>query len=259
MSSYPPPPPRRRVAPVEPAAPTRADRRGENRYRRRRGRIVIAVIAVLALVAAGAAFALSSGESGPEFEASTTVELEPGLATLEYVPAFQSQIELPADVRDQMLGAIGTYIDDGIVVALRRGKAPNPPLAEAFDQGALAALEGPDRASLLDEGLPKAVGKIKVTSEPISFSGLVVDGNVVVATANVSFTITARAEQGVIRIERSGEFDFAPDASGAWKVSGWKIDANRSGPGVTPAPTTTLPGGDTATTAPGSPATTLEP
>jgi len=203
--------------------------------------IVLIVVAVVALGGGG------GGKSGPEFKASTNVDLTVGEVKVFGVNPLK-QIEFPPAIRDAVLSTLGTYVDNGIVNPLRKGKADNAALLTAFDAAAAPRLDGPDRAILVDEGLPKAVGAIKVTTPPVIMDALADrDGNIVLVTANVDLQVSSRAEKGTVKIRRLGSFVFAADANGAWKISGWTLSVTRTGPGVATAPTTAPP----ATAAPG--------
>ena len=252
------PVPHRTQVVVPPSATTRAQRQAENRAPDRSGGRsggtrwgLVATLAVLGVVVvvAAAFFVLkkdSTEKSGPAFKTSTAVDLQPGATKIETV-GFSG--DLPPDVQNQVLSALGVYVDNGIVAPLRTGKATDASLAATFDTAAIARLAGPDRAIVLDEGLPKAVGKIAVTTPPVPMTALVDrDNKVILVTTDVQFAVKARAAKGVVTINRTGSFVFAPDASGAWKITGWTLSTDRGGPGVTPAPASSDP--TTTTVAP---------
>ena len=251
--SVPPPPPRRRDAPtfVAPDPPpidpeARAARRAEERNGGdRRWVWIVASVLVVILIAGGAALALSGGggDSSSNVKASTTVDLKAGALKIESVSVFPPlPKEFPTDVRDKVLKTIGTYIDKGIVASLRTSKADDAGLAPAFDAGAAAKLTGPDRAVLLDEGLPKAVGNLKVTTPPVPLTALsAADGNVQLVAADIKLEITAHAASGLVKISRSGTLVFALQLSGDWRITGWTLHIDRSGPGLPSAPTSTTP------------------
>lgn len=200
---------------------------------------------LVVLIGAAAVVVSSGGSSGPEFKASTSVKLSAGDLSLEKLVFLKPPDTFPTDVRDQILSSVGTYVDDAIVKPLRTGAADDTALGAVFDQAGLAQLAAGDRAILLDEGLPKALGKIAVTTPPVAMSALVdATGKVQLVTATIDLKITAQGKQGVVKIERSGTLVFALDASGAWKITGWTLHVDRSGPGVT-LPTTTAPAADT--------------
>lgn len=204
---------------------------------------------VAAVAIAGGAFAVLSGggDSGPEFKASTSVDLQAGETKVETVGLVGPQ--LPTEVRDQMLSTIGTYVDGGIVKALRTGKADDAELAAIFDAGATAQLAGDARALLYDEGQPKAVGKVAITTPPVAFTALVDrDGNFTLVSANLDLDVKARAEKGTVTVKRTGSFVFAPDPSGVWKITGWTFAVTRGGTALPT--TTTAPADPTATSTP---------
>jgi hypothetical protein len=197
------------------------------------------------VVGAAAFFVLkkdSTENAGPQFKASTAVDLQAGEAT---VSAVGNPVEFPADVRDQVLTTLGAYVETGVVAPLRQGKADDAALATAFDPAAITRLSGADRALVLDEGLPKAVGRVSVTTPPVPLNALVDrDGKVVAISAGVQLAVNARAAKGTVQINRTGSFVLAPDAGGAWRITGWTLSTDRGGPGVTPAPA----GSDSTTT-----------
>jgi hypothetical protein len=268
--SVPPPPPRRtqpaapgpaggqtgaqaprRTQVVAQPSPTRAQRQAQSQPPGRSGGRrwgLVAALAVLGVVvvAAAAFFVLKSGsneKSAPVFKASTAVDLQPGEAT---VAAVENPIEFPTDARDAALATLGNYVETGIVAPLRKGTVDDAALATVFDEAAIARLVGAERAIVLDEGLPKAVGKVTVTTPPVPLTALADrDGKVVLVTVGVQFAVKARAENGVIQINRTGSFVLAPDATGTWKITGWTLTTDRGGPGVAPAST---PASDTTPT-----------
>ena len=243
---------------VPPPAATRAQRQAQNRPTGRSGGRsggtrwgLVAALAVLGVVvvAAAAFFVLkkdSNEKSAPAFKASTAVDLQSGATTIAGVSFIA---DFPPDVQNQVLATLGAYVDNGIVTPLRKGKATDASLAAAFDTAAIARLVGPERAIVLDENLPKAVGKITVTTPPVPLSALIDrDNTPLLVTTDVQFAVKARTAKGVVTINRTGSFVFAPDASGAWKITGWTLSTDRGGPGVTPAPAASDP--TTTTVAP---------
>jgi hypothetical protein len=224
--------------------PRRAGRSSSNGGGRPRWLLLGGGALAIVLVAA-AAFALTSGgdeqeqQAGPEFDDSTTVDIEVGAAS---VHAAGIPAEFPADVRDQVLTGVVSYVDAAMVTPLRKGKADEAKLAALFDQGAAARLAGPDRAVLLDEGLPKVAGAIEVVATGpyrLALGALQErDGQTVLVAAALDLRLTAEAEEGTIEIQRLGSIVFAKDLSGAWKITAWTLGVNRSGPGVTVSTTT---------------------
>ncbi|MCJ7437713.1 MAG: hypothetical protein MUP97_08135 [Acidimicrobiia bacterium] len=211
----------------------------------------MAALAVLGVVvvAAAAFFVLKSSneKSAPEFKASTAVDLKPGATKVDAV-GFSN--DFPVDVQNQVLATLGAYVDNGIVAPLRKGKANDASLATAFDPAGIARLVGAERATVLDENLPKAVGRITVKTPPVPLSALADgDGKIVLVATDVQFSVKARSAKGVLEISHTGSFVLAPDASGAWRITGWTLSTDRGGPGVPPASTpASTPASDPTTT-----------
>ena len=261
--SVPPPPPRRRNAPdvdsgpgAAPPPPPRPDlearaaRRAEQKSTSQRrwwltvvaGVLAIALIAVVAVVVMGGD---DKKKEGPKFEASTAVDLKVG--NLDIVSP-QSTGSFPPELADQLISVIGKYVDDGIVTPLRKGKADDQKMAALFDLAANNRLAG-DRVALLDEGFPKAVGKIKITAPPVNFLALASGPAILLVTAAIDLKIRARLATGTATIHRVGTLVFAKQQSGDWLITGWTLHVDRAGPGVE-VTTTTAPA-TTTTAAPG--------
>jgi len=181
---------------------------------------------------------LTGGSTEPTYTASESVNLTAGPTTL-HTGTFIGGTFSP-DVSAAVMTTLGAYAESAMVTPLRKGKPASDALANVFDAPALARLSGPDRTVVLDEGLPRAVGKIDVSSPPIPLTGLAdASGNTILVSADVKLTAKARSEKGVIGVTRVGTFVLAPDASGIWKITGWTLTTDRRGPGTSVAPTTT--------------------
>jgi hypothetical protein len=67
-------------------------------------------------------------------------------------------------------------------------------------------------------------------------------GGIVLATATLDLAIggAVKAPGSPLRILRKGDLVLAPDASGAWKVTGYNLAVARAGAGLDPTTTTAL-------------------
>jgi hypothetical protein len=237
---------------VPPPGPTRAQRRAaveasQGKRKRssdnghgggRKGLVIgIAVVVVLAL-AVGGAFAAgvfsSDGGGGSEpLEASTNVHLEAGDVEVRWPGLGPGQAD-PA-LPEQVMKVLGQYVDGGIVPALRTGKADDAVLEDTFDLGALGQLNGEPRGTLLDEGQPRAIGKLTITAPPVQIIALNDAGNAtVLASAKLDLNIRVRSAKGYYTIRHDGEFVLVPDGQGAWRITGWDVNAERSTPTARP-------------------------
>ena len=194
--------------------------------------VVIAAIAVAVLALGGGgddsnASRTTSTSAGP----GVTITLQAGdIATDSAGPATS----FSAAQAQQVLASIRTYVDGAIVKPLRSGE-PAGDLSTVFDPGTLARVTGADRGVMVEEGLPKVTGDLTVTAKPVSFVGLGdQSGNLVLVTASVQLTVdgTIAGAKAPLHIDRRGDLVFAPDASGAWKVTSYQMAVTRSGGGI---------------------------
>lgn len=196
---------------------------------------------LLALVVLVATVAACSG-SGPKHSDETNVSIEPGDVTVETVAA---PVKLPDADQEQILAAVRTYVEDGIVKTLRGG-APRG-MGAIFDALALAQLKGADANMMFDTGTPKANGDVTAETKPIKLTALADGfGTIILVTARINLTVKADTEDGELTVQHVGDFTFAPDAGGdAWLITSYDMKVRRTGAGVTDAPaeisTTTVP------------------
>ena len=220
------------------SSPARTTRPGRKKSSRRGLIIMVVVIGPIIGLGVYLLLGLTEGSTGPTYSASESVNLAAGPTAMNTV-SFAGGTFSP-EVSAAVMTTLGEYAESAMVTPLRKGKPASAALANVFDAPALARLSGPDRAVVLDEGLPRAVGKIDVSSPPIPLTGLAdASGNTILVSADVKLTAKARTEKGVIGVTRVGTFVLAPDASGIWKITGWTLTTDRRGPGTSVAPTTT--------------------
>ena len=231
-------------------APSRAGRRESQREaaRLRRRRIVPALGAALVVIAAIAFAVLMLGGGSDDTNAApttgsnagsgVTITLQAGdIATDSAGPATS----FSAAQAQQVLASIRASVEGAIVKPLRSGE-PAGDLASVFDAGTLARVTGADRGVMLAEGLPKVTGDLTVTAKPVGFVGLGdQSGTLVLVTASVQLTVdgTITGTKTPLHIEQHGDLVFAPDASGAWKVTSYRMAVTRSGGGIDTTATST--------------------
>jgi hypothetical protein len=171
---------------------------------------------------------------------TTTTEPErPGLSAFRLasaeVAAWNAPPEFPDGARAGVQAVLDRYLTDAVVTPLRSGQ-PAGDLSSLFAASTLERVNGPDRAALIDEGLPKAE---RVTVEEASAAVTALTGLSIVS-AGVHILLSARVGGTPLRVERSGELQLAADGD-VWKVIGYDIRVTRETPGAA-APTTTLAG-----------------
>jgi hypothetical protein len=226
--------------PANPTPSTPQTPRSDPSATRRRavaaGAVVLAVAVVVAVLAVAGVFDGGSDGSGSGRASSPSapkssddVQLTVGPTTVQSPILYTT---FPAGVSDPVMNALRSYVDDATVRPLRTGKA-DPGLANIVDAGVTAQLAGADRAVLVDEGLPAAVGRLTVTSPAVPLTALVgADGQPLIVVATVKLDVRATTKRGPVHIARAGDLEFAPGANGTWQLTGYDLTVNRDGGGV---------------------------
>ena len=192
---------------------------------RRLGRLAAFAVAV---VAVGALNGCSDGKpaavpgTGPAPPISFTVSGEEVAGVTAPGPGF------PDDVRGKVMATLERYLGDAVVAPLRTGR-PAGDMGPLFTGPALARLSGPDRAALVDEGLPPATGLTAdaVTARLAALADAA--GTVVVVTAAVELRLRTGGPDDV-RIARTGDLVLVADGDG-WKIDGYEIRTTRDSAG----------------------------
>lgn len=187
-------------------------------------------------------FALKPGSAEPEKavkpRASTTATVPP-VTTFRLVAAevpAASGAPLPDVVLSGVLATLNRYLDSAVVSPLRTGTVAAD-LASIFTPAAALRLTGPDRATLVDEGLPPAGRGLGVDDAAVTLTGLLDnDGSISVVAARVDLTVRTGSGPASTRVARSGELVLVPDV-GSWKIDGYDLRVTREP--LAPAPATT--------------------
>lgn len=156
----------------------------------------------------------------------TTVQL----TNARTVSAGPSEIPLPDAARTQIVAAIQTYIDKGIVASLRGAKTPD--LSDIFEPAVLTKLEPAELDTLLDRAIGPATS---VTGKALTASITSLadqSGTFVLASVDIAIELSAVVKTKQVELKRSGSFVFAPDPTGTWKITGFDLTVNRAGPGL---------------------------
>ena len=155
---------------------------------------------------------------------------------------------IPDDVRAKILAVVSTYVNAATVKPLQTGVVDDASLATTLGAAATQRATTLDRLTLVDEGIPKATGRIVVNTLPVKLTALADgDGRIVVITARLDSIARTRTERGAITISRKGDLVFTPEGD-TWKIDGYDLAVERSGKGLV-APTTAttaVPGTPTA-------------
>src|SRR5215211_3262025 len=104
---------------------------------------------------------------------------------------------MPDDVRNNVMRALTGYMTAATVKPLQKGSVDNGALASMFDNSVNARATTSDRGVLVDDGMPKATGRITLTAAPVKLSALVDDrGRVIGVTAALDATTNAKTSKG---------------------------------------------------------------
>jgi hypothetical protein len=202
--------------------------------------VVIAVAAGL-LVIAAIIFLLARGDdggSGPSKKQPVSANVQLTLAGVQNANAG-APATFGDDAANQIMTALGQYVDRGLVAPVKTGKAPAD-VSGLFDGGTQAAIQGPDKDVLFETGQPKLTGDFKPAAEPVIITALS-DGNgqFVLATAGFTYRADVGVEGGTLNTARTIALTFTPE-NGQWKITGYDVSLTRQGAEVEGSTTSTV-------------------
>jgi hypothetical protein len=135
---------------------------------------------------------------------------------------------LPDDAANQIMQAVGTYVDGGLVAPVKTGKPPTD-LSALFDAGTQAALQGPDKDVLFENGQPERTGDFLPAAQPVTITALSDGtGQFVLATAGFAYTSEVGVTGGTLKTARNIALTFISEG-GQWKITGYDVLVLREG------------------------------
>src|SRR4030088_3127392 len=177
-----------RTPPDRPAGP----------HRSRTMQIAVVVAAVVLLGIAGLIFLLQRGggdNSGGTAKTSVSGNAQVVLGGVQNANAG-SPATLPDDAANQIMQAVGAYVDRGLVAPVKTGKPPEN-VAELFDAGTHPALQGPDKDVLSENAPPQRTGDFNPAAQPVIITALSDGGGqFVLATASFNYSSTVAVKGG---------------------------------------------------------------
>ena len=136
----------------------------------------------------------------------------------------------PDDVKASVAVTLDRYLQEAVLGPLRSG-GPAGDLGPVFTGAARARVDGPDRAALVDEGLPPAAS-VKAEAATVGLAALAgADGAMSVVTAAVDLRLLA-GDDDPVTIARTGHLVLVPEGGG-WKIDGYDVRTTRDGSGGT--------------------------
>lgn len=173
-------------------------------------------------------------------EATTTTD-PPGAYAFTLAPpeaiSWNGPPVFPDDVRGAVQVLLDRYLADAILRPLRTAQ-PAGDLGAIFAAPAIDRVNGPDRAALVDEGLPKP-DSVHVDTASANLVGL---QGVPLVAAGFHVLLTAKFGGAPVRFDHSGELQVGLGGDG-WKVVAYDVRVTRD----------SLDGSGTTTTVAGHP------
>lgn len=126
-----------------------------------------------------------------------------------------------------VLDTLNHYLDAATLTPLSTG-GPAGDLAPLFMSAAADRVtKGPDRAALIDEGLP-STNDLKSDAAVATLTALAgSDGVVSVVSAALDLRLSGQANGAPVKVSRSGDLVLLPEG-GTWKIDGYDIRASRT-------------------------------
>jgi hypothetical protein len=132
----------------------------------------------------------------------------------------------PDDVKASVAATLDRYLQEAVLGPLRSG-GPAGDLGPVFTGPARARVDGPDRAALVDEGLP-AAEPVRAETATVGLAALVgADGATTVVTAAVDLRLRA-GDDDPVTVARTGHLVLVPEGGG-WKIDGYDVRTTRDG------------------------------
>ncbi len=194
-----------------------------------RRRLLALALAGVVVVAGCSSGGGGSDEREAQPEATQPVTADVGFSVGSVnVESAGPPTELPAPVVEQITALVDTYVQRATVDPLT-GKDADA-VSELFTPFAAATLEGPDRASLVDEGIGPATKDIAAKTATVNLDGLADRaGNVVLVAATLALDIETATDAGPLRIARLGELVLVPEGFD-WKIGSYDLAVERDTP-----------------------------
>jgi hypothetical protein len=207
------------------AAALRSKPPGSQRSRTMQLVVVGVAVGLLVLAAVIFFFVRSDGGSSPS-KKSVSANVKLTLGGIQNANAG-APATLGADAANQIMAAVGQYVDKGLIAPVKTGKPPTD-VSGLFDAGTQTAIQGPDKDVLFENGQPKLTGDFKPAAEPVVITALS-DGNgqFVLATAAFTYRADEGVDGGTLNTSRTIALTFTPD--NGWKITGYDVTLTRQG------------------------------
>lgn len=163
--------------------------------------------------------------------AAETIPLELTVEGIEVRSPGGAVEKLPKTTRTAVLATVEQYVRAAILRPLITTTADDERLLPLFSEKIQPLLSGPDRRTLVDEGLPRAVGGVSVERAQVRLVALGnEDGDIELVTATVDLVVQAETIDGPMTVVRSGDLVLVP-AGKQFVVDGYRLSVRRESGG----------------------------
>jgi hypothetical protein len=199
--------------------------------RSQRMQLVVVAVSAGLLVGAALVFFLLARSDGDGGDSSPSKEPVSGNVQLTLAGVQNANAGVPAQLSDdaanQIMTVVGQYVDRGLIAPVKTGKPPEG-VSDLFDPGTQAAIQGPDKDVLFENGQPELTGDFKPSADPVLITALSDgNGNFVLATAAFAYRADAGVEGGTLNTGRTIALTLTPD--NGWKITGYDLTVTRQG------------------------------
>lgn len=128
----------------------------------------------------------------------------------------------------RVLETLNRYLEAAVLTPLRSG-GPAGDLSSLFTPLAVGRVtaQGPDRAALVDEGLPPATG-LRPEATVVTLTALAgPDGVMSVVSAGLDLRLTGRVDGEALSVARTGELVLISEGD-TWRIDAWDLKVTRT-------------------------------
>jgi hypothetical protein len=149
-----------------------------------------------------------------------------GVDTVVATGGNREGVKLPKDTQSAIVGTIERYVQRATTdPLLRGGKAAA--LDDLFSDASRAAALGPDRAKLVDEGLPAVALRASSRGKLRLVALVAPDGSITLASARINLKVYGDTIDGRrVDVLRVGELALV-DQGGAWRIESYAMNVDR--------------------------------
>lgn len=186
----------------------------------------LVVVAVLALVLVNVLGSRGSDKAEKPKRVANSVGLTLAIGPVD-VQSAGPPARINTAVRQAVLDASQSYVDDAILAPLDKGKL-DPAYVKIFARGVRKAAAGHDRAALTEVRTGELKAPVTATATKVRLDGMGDQtGKLVLVAATFGVDVNAKGSGGPVKIQRLAELMFAPEG-GRWAVTAYRVGVKRT-------------------------------